>query len=434
MPVVLALAVAGFSSLASAQVSLTTVVELAQQKSTPVRSAAADVHKAQAQYSESKDAVIPSMQLGTGIPTFPEVGFTGTPPSLWTITIQSLVFGIPQKRYIDSARLGVQVAMARLRDAREQVALDASLAYLELDTDTRELTATQQEQDHAAKLVDIEQQRTEAGVEPMSDFLAARLTAAQIRLKREQLEARVGELNAQLAALTDLPVGSILPVHESIPQIPKVTSATTPRPVDGVHSAQLLAQSRQKLAEGDEDINYYPQLNFVAQYNRNTTLLNSVNYYFAHDLPANNFSSGISITLPIFDMWRRAKARESAADALASTVQAEQAEKQNDIQIVQLTGSLRELDTMAEIAGLKQQIAHEHLAAVQAQLQNGNGAESGPNAQPQLSPKTEQLALIDEQQKYEDALDAEFDLNKAELSLLRALGHMADWLNELHTK
>lgn len=419
---------------APAQVSLTTIVELAQQKSTPVRIAEADVRKAQAQLSESKDAIVPSVQFGTGVPTFPEVGFTGTPPSLLTATVQSLVFGIPQKRYIDSARLGVETALSHLRDEQEQVALDASIAYLELDTDTRELQAAHQQDEEAKRLVDIEQERTQAGVDPVSDYLEARLTAAQIRLKGLQLETRIGELNAQLAALTGLPAGSILPDHKSIPEIPKVTPETTPRMPEGLHSARLLAESKSQLARGDEDINYFPQLNFVAQYNRNTTLLNDVNQYFKNPLPTNNFSSGISIQIPLFDMWHRAKARESAADALEATVQAEEAQHQNDIQIAQITGNLRELDAVAEIANLKQQIANEHLAAVQQQLQNGNGAESGPNAQPQLSPKAEQLALIDERQKYDDALDAELDLNKAELGLLRALGHIEDWLDELHTK
>lgn len=430
----LALSFCSFSGLAHAQVSLTTVVDLAQQKSTQVRTAEADVLKAQAAHSETKDAVIPSVQFGTGIPTFPEVGFTGTPPSLYSFTVQSLVFGIPQKRYIDSARLGVNVAIARLQDAREQAALDASLDYLELDTDSRELVSLQQQKDDSLKLVDIEQQRHFAGVDPLSDFLEAKLTAAQIRLKEEQVEARVDELNAQLAALTGLPVGSILPAHDSIPEIPKVAPATTPRVVEGVRSAQLLAQSKQQLARGDEEINYLPQLAFSAQYNRNTTLLNNVNSYFRQDLPANNFAAGISIDLPLFDLGHRAKARESAADALAARIQAEEAQHQNDIQIAQITGNLRQLDTLAEIASLKQQIAHEQLSAVQQQLQNGNGAESGPNAQPQLSPKAEQLALIEEGQKQDDSLDAELNLNKAELGLLRALGHMQDWLSELHTK
>jgi len=104
------------------------------------------------------------------------------------------------------------------------------------------------------------------------------------------------------------------------------------------------------------------------------------------------------------------------------------------VQIAELTGSLRELDTLAEIASLKKQIASEQLQAVLSQLELGNGAAAGPGAPPQLTPKAEQLARIDERQKYQDALDAGFDLSKARLNLLRALGHMEDWLQELHAK
>ena len=69
-----------------------------------------------------------------------------------------------------------------------------------------------------------------------------------------------------------------------------------------------------------------------------------------------------------------------------------------------------------------------------AQLELGNGSGIGPGSTPQLSPKAEELARIDERQKYQDARDAEFDLARTRLSLLRALGHMEDWLNELHAK
>jgi hypothetical protein len=51
-----------------------------------------------------------------------------------------------------------------------------------------------------------------------------------------------------------------------------------------------------------------------------------------------------------------------------------------------------------------------------------------------LTPKAEQLARIDEGQNAQDALEAGFDLAKARLSLLGALGHMEDWLHELHAK
>lgn len=431
MPLTLTVALTAAPGLLAAQVSLGTVVDLAQRNSTPVRLAQADVRKAQANLSESRDVIVPSVLFETGLPAFPEVGFTGTPPSIWGATVQSLIFGIPQKRYIDAAHLGLKAALAKMHDSQEQVALDASTAYIEMDTVNRELEAVQEQQTYASRLVDIEQERAEAGVDPLSEVLQARLTAAQIKLRRIQLEARAHTLATQLASLTGLPVGSITPDHASIPEIPKVTGDLPAHSLAGVGSAEFLARSKQMQAKGDRQLNYLPQLSFIAQYNRNTTLLNDVNSYFAKPLPANNFSTGISIQVPILDMWHRAKARESSADALRATVEAEEARLQNEVQVAELTGSLRELDAQAEIASLKQQIAGEQLRTALVQLKLGNGAGSGPGAPPQLSPKAEQLARIDERQKYQDALDASLELAKARLDLLRALGHMDDWLREL---
>jgi outer membrane protein TolC len=416
--------------LASAQVSLATVVDLAQRNSTSVRLAQADVTKAQAVLSQSKDVFVPSFTFSTGLPVFPEVGFTGTPPSIWSATIQSLVFSIPQKRYIDAARMGLQAAMASLKDAREEVALDASTSYIELDTVNQELAAAKDAEVFARRLVDIEQQRAEAGVDSTSMLLNARLTAAEIKLARVHLESRAAHASKQLANLTGLPLGSISPDHSSIPDIPQVSGDLPRQRLSGITAAQLVAQSKRNQAKGDRETNFLPQLSFGAQYNRNTTLLNDVNSFFARALPPNNFSSGIAISVP-FDFGHYARSRESAADALRATVEAEQAQRLNEIQISELTESLKELNAQAEVASLKQQIAGEQLKTVLTQLQSGNGAMGVPGAPPQLSPREEQLARIDERQKYEDSLDSGFDLARARLSLLRALGHMQDWLQEL---
>jgi outer membrane protein TolC len=394
----------------------------------------ADISKANAVLSETKDVIIPTVAFSTGLPVFPEVGFTGTPPSIWTTTVESLIFGVPQKHYITSARLGLQAATARLKDAREQAALDASAAYLELDTVNQELVAALQQEGFAGRLVAIEQERTEAGVDPLSGLLEAQLTAAEIKLKREHLEGRAGTLANSLATLTGLPTGSITPDHASIPEIPRVRAEEPAHTLAGIESARLQANSKHLAAKADREINYLPQLTFGAQYNRNTTLLNDVNSFFAKPLPANNFSSGIAIQLPILDMGHWARSRESAADALRANIEAEQAQRQNDVQIADLSGSIRELDTLAEIASLKQQIAGEQLKTVLTELEVGNGGGAGPGSPPQLSPKAEQLARIDERQKFEDSLDAGFDLAKARLGLLRALSHMEDWLQELRAR
>jgi len=422
------------ASIAPAQVSLKTVVDLAQRNSVAVRLAQADVEKATALLSETKDVIIPSVQFSTGLPVFPGTGFTGQPPSIFTTTIQSLIFGIPQKHFIDSAGLGVQAASSRLTDAREQVALEASNAYIELDTVTRELEAAHRQQNFAIRLVEIVQQRSEAGVDPLSELLQARLTSAEIKLKVQHLEGRQRTVEKQLATLTGLPFGSISTDHASIPEIPQFHGDFPPHTLEGVRSAQLAAHARQLAAKAQQQINYLPQLSFYAQYLRSTTILNDVNSFFVKPLPANNFTSGISIDVPLFDMGRRAKAREAAADALRSTVEAEQAERQSDVQISELSNTIRELDTLAEIAGLKQQIASDQLRSVLTQIELGNGAGASPGAPAQLTPKAEQLARMEEIQRLDDSMDADLDLAKARLGLLRALGHMQDWLTLVHAR
>jgi len=438
-PALLSTLMAGLFTLmaaapSGAQVSLRTVVELAQRNSTSVRIAAAEVAKAQAVFEQSRDVFVPSLNFSTGVPAFPEVGFTGQPPSIWNATIESLVFSIPQKHYISAARNGLRAASAHLKDAREQVALDTSNAYIELDAVDRELEAAKAQEASAARLVAIEQERAEAGVDPLHALLEAKLTAANLKLNRVHLEARAGTLAKQLAVLTGLPVGSITPDHASIPEIPQLGGDVKQNTLPGIDAARMEARAKQQQAKGDQETNYIPVLSFFAQYNRNTTILNNVNVYFAHDLPANNFASGFNVSVPLFDMVHRARGRESAAEALRATVEAEQADHQNEIQIADLTGSLRELEAQSEVAALKQQIAADDLKTVETQLESGNGAGSGPGAPAQMAPTQEQLSLIDERQKYEDAQEAELNLAKARLGLLRALGHMQDWLNELHAR
>ena len=341
--------------------------------------------------------------------------------------MQSLVFSFPQIQYVRSAQASLKAASLSLKDAQERVALDASTTYIELDTVKRELDSAHQQEGFTERLVSIEQERTEAGVDPLSELLQARLTAAQLKLKRLHLETRAATLSKQLATLTGLPVGSITPDHASVPEIPAVQADDTGHITKGVESARMLALSKQQLAKKYNLLSFLPQISFGAEYLRSTQILNDVNSYYKKDIPPNNFSSGFQIQVPLFDLSHFAKAKETAADALRATVEAEQAQRQNELQIAELSGNLRELDTLAEIAS-------EQLSSVLAQLELGNGAVAGSDARAQLTPKAEQLARIDERQKLQDAQDAAFDLAKARLSLLCALGHMEDWLRELHAK
>ena len=428
---VIGLAIGTAPTVLPAQVSLATVVTLAQQNSSTVKLAEADVAKAQGALAQSQDAYIPNFVIGSTVGF--SHGFPTGQPSVGSATMQSLVFSYAQRQYTKAARAGIEAANLSLKDAKEQVALDASTTYIELDTVNRELEAARQQEVFTGELLSIQQQRAEAGVDSDLDLLQTRLKAAQIKLQRIHLEARAAKLAKQLDVLTGLPSGSILADHASIPEIPAITTDEAPRKLSGIVAAGALARSKQFVANGDDLAWRRPQIGFGAVYNYGSDELNSYSTYYQHFTP-NNVSFGLQITLPFFDFALRAKAKQTASEALRAKVEAEQAQQQNDIQIASLTGSLRELDAQAEIASLKQQIAGEQLKTVLAELELGNGSGSGQGSQPQPNPKAEQLARIDERQKYQDALDAGLDLAKARLELLRALGHMEDWLNELHGK
>src|SRR3984957_14932593 len=133
-----------------AQVSLTTVVNLAQDYSSTVKLAQADLQKAQAALAQAQDAYIPNFVIGS------EVGYShGFPtgqPSVGNASMQSLVFSYSQRQYTKAARAGVEAANLGLKDAKEQVALDASTAYIEMDAVNSELDATREQEQNAARL------------------------------------------------------------------------------------------------------------------------------------------------------------------------------------------------------------------------------------------------------------------------------------------
>ena len=332
-PIVVGLAIAlvpaFLPALLSAQVSLRTVVELAQQNSSAVRLSDADVKKAQAALDQTQDAYIPNFVIGSQIGY--SHGFPTGQPSVGSATMQSLVLSYSQRQYTKAARAGVEAANLSLKDAKEQVALDASAAYLELDTVNRELEAARQQQVLNEDLLRIEEQRTEAGVDSNLDLLQTRLKIAELKLQKSHLETRAGTLARQLSALTGLPVASIVPDHESIPEVPAVTGDQAPRTLPGIQSAEALARSRQLESKGDDLAWRRPQIAFGAVYNYDSNELNSYSTYYKNFTP-NNVSFGLQFTIPFFDFALRAKAKVSAADALRARVEAEQAQRQNDVQ------------------------------------------------------------------------------------------------------
>jgi outer membrane protein TolC len=355
-------------------------------------------------------------------------GFPVGQPSVYNVNSNSLLYSFSQPYYIRAAREALNSAELNLKDNEEQVALDTALAYIQLDSETRQLAALEEEKGYAERLATIERDRLLAGVDSRIEVTRAELTAAQVEARRMHLEDDASQLRQKLAHLTGLPGTSFATVSKSIPASPEfapdesIENSVSEKNA-GIQAAYANAKSKRLTSSGDEKQNYRPSFALGAEYNRYSEFNNYQQYYlrFQH----NNFDIGVQITFPIFDASRRAKARESAAEARRAGAEADQTKFQTAEQAYSLRHSMKEMAVQERIAQLRSQLAQEQLEAIRTELQNGSGSANGPP----VTPKDEQQAHIQERERYVDALDATFSMIKTELMLMRSMGRIQDWVH-----
>jgi len=409
---------------ARAQISLSTAVALAEKNSPSVRAAVAGVQQAHAGLAQSTDVYYPSFSLGSSVGP-PPYGFPLGNPDIYDVDAQSLVFSFSQRDYVRAARSSLRASLLNLKDAQQQVALDVALDYVELDHDLKEIAALDEEKDDATQLVQIEQQRVTAGVDPRANQLQAELTAAQVDEKRIHLENDADEARQRISHLTGLPAEGLDTVSSSIPPVALPTAADDAQSEvtnAGLSAQYADAQSKFFTAFGDERQNRRPSIGFGLKYQRFAKYQNFQEYY--HNFQQNNVSAGIQLTIPIFDSSLKAKAEASAADAARAQAQADQSRDQLSEATLQMRRTILELAAQQRVKQIQEEIAEEQLKSLQSELVNGSGSPTVPAA----TPIQARNAQIQERESYEDVLDANFLLMKTELNLLRATGQITNWV------
>jgi outer membrane protein TolC len=407
-----------------AQLSLSTVVDLALKNSPKVKMAQAELNKATAMMRQTKDAYIPNLVGGSGLGY--TYGFPVGQPTLYNFTSQGLVFDVSQFSYLSSTRAGIQASLLSLKDQRQQVEEDAALSYIQLDIDLQQQIVMTDEYGSAQKLGDIVQQRLDAGLDSRMELTRAKLSGAQVHLKQLHLQGEIAGLRAHLAQLTGLPADTIVTDTASIPPAPDATAFDASYLPPAVQAAYANATSKQKQAVGDRRQVYWPQVAFAAQFARFASFNNYSDYYgnTAHPFQYNNAAIGMQLTWPFFDRVRKAKGDVSAAEADRATHEADAA---RDLALEgqqKLRWAIQELSAQQDVATLDHELAQEQMDAITVQL---NGGSSTPNA-PAITPKDEQSARIAANQKSLDLLDAGFQLRQAQLNLLRATGGIENWI------
>jgi len=413
---------------ASAQISLSTVVDLALHNDPKVKLAQADLDKAEAMVAETHDAYIPSAGVNAGYGQS-----TGVPlgvPVVFSFASQSLLFNFSQKDYVRSAELGLKAAKLSAKEVHDQVAEDAVITYLNLDHAQERQAALDEEYEHASRLVTIVQDRLDAGDDTRIELLKAKRTAAQLHLQKLQADDEIATLSEHLSRMIGFPGNPVTTERASVPPLPSITTLTADTTSSfGIQAAFATARSKQETAFGDSRWRFRPQVSFFLNYSYiDTGPSDYVAYYPGFAGKSRDAASvGIQIAIPLFDRARQDKARGAAADAAHARAEAQNERNQFLEGRFKLLHSAAELSDRNEVAQDDRDLAQAQLDAVLAQLT----PDSAATGQPQLTPKDEQNARLQERARYVDLLNAEFELQQAQVNLMRQTGRLDDWLNTI---
>jgi outer membrane protein TolC len=317
----------------------------------------------------------------------------------------------------------LNAANLALRDARQAVAEDAAITYLALHRDQERQAAIVAQSGYAGHLVNIVQDRLNAGQDTSIDLTTARLTAAQIRLARMRAEDDTEADRTHLARLTGLPANGLSVVPSSIPQFsppPPSDGPSGPVTSPSIESAYAVAKAKQQIAFGDSRYLWRPQIYFVAQYSLFAKFNNYDLYY--NRFQYNNAGIGVDIRFPVFDAVQKAKSRESAAEASRAQHEANAVRDQFLEGRLKLRRATNELAARAEVADLDQQLAKQQLDVMLVQLSTSGSSGS------QMTPKDEQNSRIAEREKYIAYLEAGYQMKQAQINLMRQTGELENWL------
>jgi len=402
--------------------TLQQVVGLALQHATGVAIAAADVLHASAGYRELRNSYIPQLTAGAGLgwsDGFP-LSLEGAAPSLFNVNAQSALVNPALKYFIRAARSDIAVGTLRTKDQRGQVIQDAVLSYAELAKWDQRLNALGDAQAAAAKMEAAVAQRVKEGIDSELEGTRARLSVARLRLRFAEASGAADVLREHLSKLTGLPVASIEIAPESVPPLPveqksqeivNKSSAENPNVQAAVEHARA-----QYLRVTGERKSLWPSVDFAAQYANLASYNNFQRFYQPHSFQPNNATVGVAIHFPFLNYAQHARVQEAESDALKAAKQAEAVRNQVSEETLRLQRAVTQMQAAHDVAELEYEIAQKNIEAVQTRMGAGTAnLHDLDNARTQASERF--IALQ----------DVTFELERIQVSLLRATGDLESW-------
>jgi outer membrane protein TolC len=393
-------------------------VELAVKRSALI--SAVEQNRAHQAYLEAARMYIPTVILGSGLANswgFP-LSIEGSAPSVVNVNATGYLINFGHREAVRAAHTEWDATAFSAEDRRQQAILDTALTYIQLDRSATALSLLHQQEEEAVRAERISSERAQAGVSPQLELTRAKLATARVRMGIAQVEGNADVLRNVLSQLTGVPALGIETVTESIPPLPQInqsedlaSKAASANP--SVKLAFAHAEAKQQSARGEHK-QLLPTIDFVGQYG----LFSTYNNYqeFFRSFQRNNGVLGVAIRFPILNMSQRARAAAADAEAIQARREAEDARNKVSNQTRKLQHDTARLAAAQEVARLEYQLARADVDTVQTKVQAGTA-----------TLRDEADARLAEGQKYSAYLDSSYQLEQAQMQLLRSSGELEKW-------
>ena len=402
--------------------SFRTVIELALRNGSASAVNHADLGRARATLTEARDQFLPSMTVGSALGYsngFP-LSLEGLAPSLFNVNIQEPLFSAAQREYIKAAKSDAEATAAQNADRRNSLIMETAMAYMQLDLLDSSLTVQKEQLETAAKFQKIANLRVEAGLDNRVSLMRAKLAVAKTRLDIARTNSAADQLRQRLSQLTGLPASSIHTSTETIPLLPSVSDeddlageAVTRNPA--VRAAEKLAVAKEFKARAERK-QQYPTLDIAGQYAVLAKYNNYTKFFQPGSFQRNNLSMGVVIRFPFLNPALHAAGDVARFDALKARGEARAVKEQVSAEVLKLQRSVQELSAARDVAQLEHQLAESEIEITLAKIESG-----------EASLKDEQNARVAEHERYTAYLSSSFDLDKAQVQLLRQTGDLETW-------
>lgn len=413
------LAALGRPAAAGTPLPFRRAIELALQHSGDMAIAAADQEASHQSYLETRNGYLPTIIVGSGIAAsygFP-MSLEGSAPSIFNVTTQQYLYNPGVREFLKAARRDWNASGISLEDRRNQVILETALVYAELDKLSSTLHVLQEQAGSAQRVEQVVSMRVQAGVENELEITRAKLTAARVRLNLADAESRAAVLRTRLAQLTGLPADDLETITESIPELPAVPAeAVSDKSLDQNPEVRLANERAAAMvfrAKGEHRM-LYPSIDLAGQYGL-FSKFNNYDQYFKK-FQRNNVTFGLEIRFPIFNLSQKARAQAADATALRAQKQAQDVKDRLSVETLKLEGAVKQLAAAREVARLEYVLARADADAVGIKLVAGTA-----------TVRDQEHAHLLENDKYLALLDATFQLDQAQMELLKTSGKLQDW-------